>query len=420
MKIGKIAALIITILIIPSLTQAYPLNGNHRTDIARLEGYFFSLYTDSGKKNFAPGSLLSMSEVELSLKGKTFDLPPIDQELSRDIAAVLGKDASRFSVSLVDISDPNRPLYASLNEKATFIPGSVGKIMVALTLMQTLRDLYPLDQNARVKVLRDSYITADEVILNDDHDVPFWDRDETKLEFRPIRIGDRANVWTFLDWMLSASSNAAGSMIMREIVILKHFGHAYPPDDAARQAFLKNTPKAKLAAMMSEASRLAIVRSGLNPALLYQGSLFTKAGREAIPSRGSTANTRELARFLLRMEQGRLVDEFSSRELKLLLYSTQQRIRYASSPALDFDAVYYKSGSLYRCRGEAGFSCGKYRGNLLNLMNSVAEIESPYTNPKYRYIVAVNSNVLYRDSAELHALLAAKIKDAIEKRHAAQ
>lgn len=39
-------------------------------------------------------------------------------------------------------------------------------------------------------------------------------------------------------------------------------------------------------------------------------------------------------RYLLRMEQGRLVDEFASRQIKCLIYVAERRIRYAPSPAL--------------------------------------------------------------------------------------
>ncbi len=67
---------------------------------------------------------------------------------------------------------------------------------------------------------------------------------------------------------------------------------------------------------------------------------------------------------------------------KRLIYMTQRRIRYASSPALNDAAVYFKSGSLYRCKPEEGFVCRKYEGNVENLMNSVAIVESPAGEPR--------------------------------------
>ena len=85
--------------------------------------------------------------------------------------------------------------------------------------------------------------------------------------------------------------------------------------------------------------------------------------------------------FLLLLEQGKIVDQFSSREIKRLIYMTQRRIRYASSPALKNAAVYFKSGSLYKCKPDPKFKCGKYRGNVRNLMNSVAIVEYPADDP---------------------------------------
>ena len=82
-------------------------------------------------------------------------------------------------------------------------------------------------------------------------------------------------------------------------------------------------------------------------------------------------------RYLLRMEQGRLVDEWSSREIKRLMYVTERRIRYAVVARARDAAVYFKSGSLYECAPEPGFTCGQYMGNVKNYMNSIAIIESP-------------------------------------------
>ena len=124
--------------------------------------------------------------------------------------------------------------------------------------------------------------------------------------------------------------------------------------------------------------------------------------------------------FMLRMEQGRLVDEFSSRQLKRLLYMTERRIRYASSPALSEAAVYFKSGSLYSCKKEEGFSCGKYKGNRVNYMNSVAIVESPSQSRDLHYIVTLISNVLRVNSAVAHQSLGTWIQRMMEKYHAGE
>lgn len=61
------------------------------------------------------------------------------------------------------------------------------------------------------------------------------------------------------------------------------------------------------------------------------------------------------------------MDEWSSLDIKKLLYFVRPRYRYASSPALLTAAVYFKSGSLFECRPEPGYHCGQYQGNQTNL-----------------------------------------------------
>jgi hypothetical protein len=117
------------------------------------------------------------------------------------------------------------------------------------------------------------------------------------------------------------------------------------------------------------------------------------------------------------MERGELVDEFSSRLLKRLLYQTERRIRYATSPALNDAAVYFKSGSLFRCVPEPDFACKAYAGNQLNLMHSVAIVESPARERRLYYLVVLMSNVLRKNSALDHQALGTSIHRLIERRH---
>ena len=137
-----------------------------------------------------------------------------------------------------------------------------------------------------------------------------------------------------------------------------------------------------------------------------------------MPGPGDSSGTaRELMRYLLRMEEGRLVDEWSSREIKRLMYVTERRIRYASAPSLADAAVYFKSGSLYECAKEAGFVCGQYMGNVKNYMNSIAIIEYPAGDRKLHYMVTLISNVLRKNSAAEHQALATRLQQLIVTRH---
>jgi hypothetical protein len=219
--------------------------------------------------------------------------------------------------------------------------------------------------------------------------------------------------------MLSASSNAAAGMVMKHLLLLVHFGQAYPVSEAEATRFFQETPKQELGRLFAQAMHTPISRNGLDLEHLRQGSFFTNEGQRRVPGTSSYATPRELMRFCLKMEQGKLVDIFSSREIKRLLYMTERRIRYVSAPALASAAVYFKSGSLYACQPEAGFTCKKYHGNVKNYMNSVALVEAPAAERQRFYLVTLLSNVLRKNSAVDHQTLATRIHRLIDARHPA-
>ena len=147
---------------------------------------------------------------------------------------------------------------------------------------------------------------------------------------------------------------------------------------------------------------MGVELAGLNYNYLWQGSYFTRGARRKIPVAGSTATVRELIHAMLLIEEGKLIDTFSSLELKRMLYLTQKRVRFASSPALKKARLYFKSGSMYSCRYESGYNCGKFKGNVNNLMNAMAIVEDNTVTPNLFYLVAVSTNILREDSAKLH------------------
>ena len=151
---------------------------------------------------------------------------------------------------------------------------------------------------------------------------------------------------------------------------------------------------------------------------MRQGSLFTRNGKKLVSGTTSHATPRALMKLLIAIEQGKVVDEFSSRILKKLMYVTERRIRYASSPALNEAAVYFKSGSLFRCEPEPDFVCRAYQGNKLNLMHSVAIIESPAAERHLHYLVVVMSNILRKNSAVDHQSFGTALELLLRKRHA--
>lgn len=407
-------------MLISTAASAYPLDGYETTGIPRLQAMRLMQEGELPGRKRPPGELLPLAMVDLRLlDAPDFTLPATDPGLTRRLKSLLGRYANRYGIALLDLSDPQQPRYAEWRGEVHQNPGSVGKLMVALALFQALADLYPDDIDARIRVLRETIITADIFSVHDHHTVPFWDGERRRYYRHPIRIGDQGSLYTYLDWMLSPSSNSAGAMVQKQLILLARYGHDYPVSETESARFFKETPRQELGRIFAKAIQEPITRNGLDLATLRQGSFLTHKGKRLVPGTSSHATPRSLLQFSVKMEQGKLVDEWSSRELKRLLYVTERRIRYASSGALRQSAVYFKSGSLYSCVKEPGFVCRKYHGNKRNFMNSVAIVESPAGQNRLFYMVAVLSNVLRKNSAQDHRDLARAIHGMLLRDHPA-
>jgi hypothetical protein len=410
------AAVSIIALIVAATCGAYPLDGYGYTGITRLEGYRLAMEGKVRAPKQPPGALLAIDEVDLRLEAETdFEIPAAESEFVTQVQNLLGAEADRYALAVLDLADIEQPRYAEHRSTERANPGSVGKILIALGIFQALADVYPDNIDTRLSILRDTLVTADEFIQSDHHVVPLWQPGDSRVRYPKIQMGDRASLWTYLDWMLSASSNAAASMVLKHLMLLVHYGPAYPASEIEARQFFKTASKKELAALLVRALHDPVTRNGLDIEQLRQGSFFTWKGKRLVPGKTSYATPHELLRWLIKLEQGKLVDAFSSREIKRLLYMTQRRIRYASSPALAPAAVYFKSGSLYKCKPEAGFKCKKYHGNVKNMLNSVAIIEAPAAEPQLYYMVVVMSNVLRKNSAVVHQTLATRIHRMLQK-----
>lgn len=398
-----------------TVTMGYPLDGAEHTGIMRLEA---DLLVQQGKApgQVPSGALLNTDQIQLRLLARPdFQLPEPDMEFTAEVVKLLGKHTDDWGIAVLDLSDPNHPAYAEHYASRRFNPGSVGKLMVAISLFETMAKLYP-DEISRMRLLRNTEVIADKFINYDSHKVPFVNS-KKRLYYRPLRIGDRNNLWSYLDWMLSPSSNAAASTVMEQLLQLQYFGLDYPVSPEMSSVFWHETPRATLGGLLSTSMRNGLVASELNPDNLWQGKFFTNYGKRKVPGSRSYATPRELMRFLLHLEQGKVVDPFSSLGIKRLIYMTERRIRYAASPALKDAALYFKSGSLYRCKEEPGFQCGKYKGNVVNRLNSVAIVEWPAENPSLYYMVVVTSNVLKVNAAVAHQTLATRLHRLMQRRH---
>jgi hypothetical protein len=403
----------------PAALLGYPLDGYEETGIRRVEGARLANEGLAEGVRQPPGALLTTEQVDLRLLGhRDLDLPAPDPEFTAQIVELLGAQTGEYGVAVLDLTDPDHPLYAEHRGHDRQNVGSVGKLVSALAYFQALADTWGDDLDRRATILRDTVITADDFAHSDHHTVRFFDPGTRTLVRRTLQDGDQGSVWEYLDWMLSVSSNSAASMVMRDAMLLRRFGKDYPVSEAQIRAFFEDTARGELTELFRQTFWEPVTRNGLDLDEIRQGSFFTAQGKKYVDGGGrSYATANSLMQFMLRMEEGRLVDEWSSRRLKRLLYMTEQRIRYASAPALKDAAVYFKSGSLYQCRDEEGFSCGKYKGNVINYMNSVAIVEQDTGDGKLNYVVVVLSNVLRKNSAEVHQALGDSIHRLIERRH---
>lgn len=393
---------------------AYPIDGQDRTGIRRLQG-------TTNARRLVPGAMLGVDEVKLRLQGAscaTWDPGPQDPALKAALDSIYqGRDPS-YAAAVIDISDPDAIAWAGRRESVTQYPGSVGKVLCAMALFDGLRRAFP-DTAVREKVLRETIITADEWSAGDSHKVPIFQPDTGYNASRPVMAGDQFTMSEWIDHALSASANSCGSIVWREAMLLRKLGSAWPGTPEQRAAVLA-LPGRELYRLSQDVIAEPLKAAGLDTANLVQGTFWTKHGQRKVPGSASFASPRELARFLLRVEQGRIVDAWSSLELKRYLYLTRKRYRYSYAPELNDAAIFFKSGSLYDCEPEPGFQCGKYRGNAKNFMNSIAIIETPARpaegQPQKRYIVALMSNVLRVNSAWDHARMAAAIDEAVRTR----
>jgi hypothetical protein len=387
-KISPITVGALALLAIPRLALGYPLDAYEQTGMLRLEAYRLSQTGEVKGRILPPGGRLGLADVQLRLTDHPdFEIPAPDPELSASILEMLGEDADGYAITVLDITDPAKPRYAAHNPEQNQNPGSVGKLMVGLAWFQALADTYPDDTEARDALMRDTHHVADAFIRSDSHKVPFWKPGDSEVVFRPIQEGDDGNLWTWLDWMMSSSSNAAASTVMSQLVLLAHFGAEYPVSPEVAAKFFADTPKSKLSSIYTKAIQSPLTRNGLDVSKLRQGSFFTREGKARIPGTNSAATPLELLRYIVEMEKGTLIDPYSSLAIKPLIYLSEGRIRYASSPALRRSALYFKSGSLYSCKQEPGFECGKYKGNVRNYLNSVTMVETDEPGRRLQYIM---------------------------------
>ena len=395
---------------LPASMRPYPIDGYESTGIRRLA--YLRDIVNGDVKGHQPlaGALKSIDDISLNLLGDRGRdlavLPEPNPELQQQVDELFSKYNPHYSIAVLDITPGREPRYAGRKETSGYQPGSVGKLAVAAGFFCELEGIFPDEPERRAELLRTRQVRAGQWALPNQHTVPFYDPETKKYFRRKVVADDVLPLYEWVDHMLSVSSNGAASVVWREAILMHVFGQGYP-DLTEKEAdeWFKTTPRAEITKVTMGVVTEPLRDLGITEDAWRLGSLFTHNGKVLAPGAGGSQGTPVgLMKYLVAMERGELIDEWSSLEIKRMIYMTDRRIRYAGSPALDSAAVYFKSGSLYSCK--SGVPCGKYKGSGSNYMNSVAIVEQPDGTT---YIVAMMSNVLLKNSAWDHRVLAAGI-----------
>ena len=409
-KIPVLTLLLLFLLITDAPT--YPIDGYGHTNIKRL--HYLQLVADGELKGTKPvtGAMKSVDDIHLHLTGTRGDslatIPTPDAGLQKAINSLFPRLNENYSLTVLDIT-PGRPMrYASRKETAGYQPGSVGKLAVLLGFFTELAKVYPDSFALRQDLLCTREVRAGGWAMSDEHTVSIFNTQTHALVRRTVRESDVFLLYEWLDYMMSVSNNGAASVCWREAILMRVFGKAYPDlTEEQAEEYFRTTPGSELSDLANSVVNDPMRKLGITEDEFRLGTLFTRGGSGRIPPKGGSIGTPlGLMKYLIMLERGLAVDEESSLEMKKLFYMTDRRIRYAASPALREAAVYFKSGSLYKCQPEEGYSCGKYKGNVYNFMNSTAIVEHPDGTT---YMVALMSNVRKKNSATDHMMLAASI-----------
>jgi hypothetical protein len=397
---------------------AYPIDGFFLTGIRRLVRLQLILSGDIKDTKPIEGARKSINEIHLQLLNSKGDslaaLPTPDPELQKKLNVMFPNLHESYSLTLLDITPGKKLRYACRQESRGFQPGSVGKLAVLTGLFAELQRIYPESFEKRQNLLKTKFVRAGRWAISDVHTVPFFDPETKLLVKRTVKEEDVFSLYEWTDHMVSVSNNGAASVVWREVLLMRQFGKDYPglTEEQATE-FFKTTPRATLQNMAVAVVNEPLLQLGITKEEWRLGSMFTHGAKSIIPGMGGSIGTPlGLMKYLTALERGKIVDEKSSLEMKRLLYMTDRRIRYGTSPRLVNAALYFKSGSLYKCKPEEGYECKKYAGNVENYMNSVAIVEHPDGTV---YLVVLMSNVLRKNSNIDHQTLATRIDDLIRK-----
>ncbi|MBI9070788.1 MAG: serine hydrolase [Melioribacteraceae bacterium] len=397
--------------------KPYPIDGYTLTGIKRLLRLQLILEGKIIDQKPISGALKLLKDIKLNLACPRGDslavIPSANPEFQNSINKLFPNLDESYAISVLEITSGKKIRYAQRQQNRGFMPGSIGKLAILAGLFSELEQLYPDSFEDRQQLLKNTFVKAGKWAITNIHSVPFFNPENNQFFKRTVQNEDVFSLYEWVDHMISVSSNAAASIVWREAVLIRAFKNRYPVSEETAKDYFNKTSKSELTKIA-----ISVVNDPLRTMKITEdewrlGSLFTSEAKKIIPgSGGSIATPGGLMKYLIAMERGKIVDEKTSLEIKRFLYMTDKRIRYASTSALTNAAVYFKSGSFYKCKNEEGFVCEKYCGNVENFMNSVVIVEHPDGTT---YFVTLMSNVLRKNSNTDHMYLASQIDKIIRK-----
>ena len=405
---------LIPTLLLSIIVYAYPIDGYDYTGIDRLLYHYRVMQDTTLRSRLDKGALLNTFDIKLNLVGKNKVLPKEDPLLEKQLQSIFKYLEPEYSVSVMDITDPNNLRYAGLKETVGYQPGSVAKIIAAMGLFDALHNVYGDNWEAIRAVLYNRKVRGNDFAIHDHHTIPIYDVKNDKYSKRKAATTDVFSLYEWLDHMFSVSNNGAASVVMREMLLVHIMDDYY---ECATQKemddVIDKAGRSVLANLTEDLTNCVLESIDISREEYRLGGFFTDGAEKYVPRQGgSIGTTQGLMKFMYALESGQVINERISLEIKRLMYLTDRRIRYAASNSLDNDAVYFKSGSFYSYKPEPGYVKKNYAGNKFNYMNSVAIIEKQDSTQK-KYMVALMSNVLRKNSANEHYALAKRIDELI-------
>jgi len=414
----NITKIVAVLFIAVFLLAFYPIDGFNKTGIKRLKRLEKTLDSTLNEYYLRKGSFKKYDEINLWMCEKTDSIDKVmtvDSDFQKEMLRLF-PNRSGYGITVLDITDVNNTRYAEMNENTGFQPGSVGKIAVATAFFTELKNLCPEDFNVRTNLMRNKVVRSGNWGLYDHHTIPIYNIEKDSYVKRTVIASDEFSLYEWVDHMLSVSNNGAASIVWREAMLMRVFGDEYfNLTQEQADAYFDEVDKSEITDLAISVVNDPLRNLGITNDEWRLGSLFTNGPDRYVGSKGGSIGTpKGLMKYFIKLEQGLVVDEESSLEIKRLLYMTDRRIRYGASPQLNDAAVYFKSGSFYSNNKSLSTPYGEYKGNVYNYMNSVCIVEHP---SGVNYIVCLERNVLSKNSAGAHLYLASAIDKAIRKKY---